>query len=72
MYGVEVSIVIFDDLPERKHVVKGVQLDNGDIIECDALVLCLGSFIARFMKQNFSLICPVMPVKGYTFDVPYE
>lgn len=42
------------------------------MIECDAVVLCAGSFIARLMKKNFGLICPVMPVKGYTFDIPTD
>jgi glycine/D-amino acid oxidase-like deaminating enzyme len=36
------------------------------------VVLCAGSFIARLLKDNFGLICPIVPVKGYTFDIPTD
>lgn len=45
---------------------------KNEILECDAVVLCAGSFIARLMKKNFGLICPVIPVKGYTMDIPTD
>ncbi len=41
-------------------------------MECDAVVLCAGSFIARLLKSNFGLICPVIPIKGYSFDMPTD
>ena len=43
-----------------------------ELIECDAVVLCAGPFIARLMKESFGLICPVVPVKGYSFDMPTD
>jgi glycine/D-amino acid oxidase-like deaminating enzyme len=56
-----------------KHIVEGVKLrGKKDIIGCDAVVLCAGSFIARLLKDNFGLICPVIPVKGYSFDIPTD
>lgn len=57
----------------KKHLVKGVRISGDkDIVECDAVVMCAGSFIARLLKQNFGLICPVIPVKGYSFDMPTD
>lgn len=36
------------------------------------MVLCQGSFVARFVKNNFGLTVPVIPVKGYTMDIPTD
>lgn len=58
---------------DGNHIVHSVKLKGQDQpIECDAVVLCAGSFIARMLKQNFGLICPVIPVKGYSFDMPTD
>jgi len=63
---------MFED-EERKHLVRGVRLsDEKVVLECDAVILCAGSFIARMMKQSFGLICPVIPIKGYSFDMPTD
>jgi len=63
---------MYDD-EAKKHLVKGVRITGEkDIVECDAVVLCAGSFIARLLKENFGLICPVIPVKGYSFDMPTD
>ena len=54
-------------------MVRAVKLrGKKEIVECDAVVLCAGSFIARLMKENFGLICPVIPIKGYSFDMPTD
>lgn len=37
-------------------------------IDFDLVVLCAGPFLSRVMKTNFGLLCPVLPVKGYSFD----
>ena len=61
------------DFVDRKHLVKGVQISGErDLYECDAVVLCAGSFIGRLLKQYFRLICPVIPIKGYSFDMPTD
>jgi glycine/D-amino acid oxidase-like deaminating enzyme len=53
--------------------VKGVKIiGKNEVIDCDVVVLCAGSFIARLLKDNFGLICPVIPIKGYTFDIPTD
>ena len=63
---------MFED-EERKHLVRGVRLsDEKVVLECDAVILCAGSFIARMMKQSFGLICPVIPIKGYSFNMPTD
>jgi len=60
---------VFDEI--EKHLVKGLKIkDKDEIILCDAVVLCQGSFLARFLKRNLDIVCPVVPVKGYSFDVP--
>lgn len=70
MYKSEVEEFIFD---EKKHFVKAIKLRGVDQpLECDAVVLCAGSFIARMVKDHFGLVCPVVPVKGYTFDIPTD
>ena len=39
------------DYLDRKHLVKGVRISGEKgIHECDAVVLCAGSFIARLLK----------------------
>jgi len=44
---------MYDD-ESKKHLVKGVRISGDkDIVECDAVVMCAGSFIARLLKQNF-------------------
>lgn len=71
MYNSEVESFIFHD--DQKHLVKAVKLrGKKEPIECDAVVLCAGSFIARLMKENFGLNCPVIPIKGYSFDIPTD
>ncbi len=73
IYNKEIENFVFDEDESKKHLVKGVKLrGQKDIVECDAVVLCAGSFIARLMKENFGLICPVIPIKGYSFDMPNE
>ncbi len=70
MYQSEVEEFLFD---EKKHYVTGIKLKGVDKpMECDAVVLCAGSFIARMVKQHFGLVVPVVPVKGYTFDIPTD
>jgi glycine/D-amino acid oxidase-like deaminating enzyme len=34
------------------------------------VVLCVGSKISNHLKNFFGIYCPVIPVKGYTFDIP--
>ena len=71
IYNKEIENFVFNEDESKKHLVKGVKLrGQKDIVECDAVVLCAGSFIARIMKENFGLICPVIPIKGYSFDMP--
>lgn len=36
------------------------------------MVLCAGSFVARLVKSNFGLTVPVVPVKGYSMDIPTD
>jgi len=41
---------IFDDA--EKHLVRGIKIrGKKEIINCDAVVLCAGSFIARLMRE---------------------
>jgi glycine/D-amino acid oxidase-like deaminating enzyme len=71
LYQTEVESFIYDE--KDKHLIRGVKLSGkNEVIPCDAVVLCAGSFIARFIKKNFGLVCPVVPVKGYSFDVPVD
>eukprot|EP00347_Sterkiella_histriomuscorum_P006186 403353731 len=70
-YKTELENFVFHD--EQKHLIKGIKLrGKNEILECDAVVLCAGSFIARLLKTNFNLVCPVIPVKGYTMDIPSD
>ena len=70
-YSSEIESFIFHQEESKKHLVKAVKLKGqNDLVECDAVVLCAGSFIARLMKDNFGLSCPVVPIKGYSFDMP--
>ena len=72
-YNSEIENFIFHEEEGKKHLVKAVKLrGKKEIVECDAVVLCAGSFIARIMKENFGLICPVIPIKGYSFDMPTD
>lgn len=72
-YNSEIESFIFHEEEGKKHLVKAVKLrGKKDLYECDAVVLCAGSFIARLMKENFGLICPVIPIKGYSFDMPTD
>ncbi|CDW79422.1 d-amino acid dehydrogenase small subunit [Stylonychia lemnae] len=71
LYQHELEYFIFDDA--EKHLVRGVKVrGKKEVINCDAVVLCAGSFIARLLRENFRLICPVIPVKGYTMDIPTD
>jgi len=71
LYQHELEYFIFDDA--EKHLVRGIKIrGKKEIINCDAVVLCAGSFIARLMREQFRLICPVVPVKGYTLDIPCD
>jgi len=73
LYGKGIERFEFYDQVDKKHLVKGVKISGEkDLTECDAVVLCAGSFIARLLKDNFGLICPVVPVKGYSFDMPTD
>jgi len=73
IYNNEIEKFIFCEEEGKKHLVKGVKLKNQkETLECDAVVLCAGSFIARLVKENFGLIVPVIPVKGYSFDMPTD
>lgn len=58
---------------EKNHLVRGVEVVDGEgkksHINCDAVVLCTGSDIARDLKKSFNLICPVVQVKGYSIDM---
>jgi glycine/D-amino acid oxidase-like deaminating enzyme len=73
MYNSEIESFIFSEKEGEKYLVTGIKLrGKKDIIPCDAVVLCAGSFIARLLKENFGLICPVVPVKGYSFDMPTD
>ncbi len=72
-YSSEIESFIFHEEESKKHLVKAVKLrGKKDIVECDAVVLCAGSFIAKLVKENFGLICPVIPIKGYSFDMPTD
>jgi len=40
------------DYIDKKHLVKGVRISGQKALyECDAVVLCAGSFIARILKE---------------------
>ena len=73
LYNSEIESFIFNEEEGKKHLVRAVKIrGKKEYIECDAVVLCAGSFIARMMKDNFGLICPVIPIKGYSFDIPTD
>ena len=72
-YNSEIESFIFHDEANKKHLIRAVKLrGKSELVECDAVVLCAGSFIAPLMKDNFGLICPVIPIKGYSFDIPTD
>jgi L-2-hydroxyglutarate oxidase LhgO len=49
LYNTELENFVFDE--KDSHLVKGIKLRGQDeILECDAVVLCAGSFIARLLK----------------------
>ena len=73
LYNSEIETFIFNEEEGKKHLIRAVKLrGKKELIECDAVVLCAGSFIARLLKENFGLICPVIPIKGYSFDIPTD
>ena len=39
-------------------------------IPADALVVCTGAHTARFLNQTLGVFAPIVPIRGYTFDVP--
>ncbi|XZG70759.1 D-amino acid dehydrogenase [Chitinibacteraceae bacterium HSL-7] len=45
--------------------VSGVELDNGEMLDCDALVIAAGCF-SRALAKPLELDLPVYPVKGYS------
>jgi len=44
----------------------------GQVTPCDAVVLCTGAYAVRQLYQILGIRCPVVPVKGYTFDMPTD
>lgn len=73
IYGHSVDAFIFHEEEDKKHLIKALKLRKQDaLIECDAVVLCAGSFVSRVLKEHFGVICPVIPVKGYSFDMPTD
>lgn len=71
VYDAEVSEFIFNQDPKLKHQVTGIKIKGSDeVIACDAVVICAGPYLARMMKKHFGLSCPMMPIKGYSFDIP--
>ena len=39
------------------------------MIKSDVLLLCVGPFLGHFLLRFFNLRCPLMPIKGYSFDI---
>jgi glycine/D-amino acid oxidase-like deaminating enzyme len=73
IFDADVEKFVLWNAKTKENQVKGIKLRGKDeLITCDAVVLCAGSFIARLLKENFDLICPVVPVKGYSFDIPTD
>lgn len=70
MFDSEVEKFIFHEEPEKKHLVRAVKIKGREeLVECDTLVLSAGPFIARMLKEQLRLVCPVVPVKGYSFNI---
>ena len=48
--------------------------EDGDkrMINVDAVVFCTGPHLASMLKYHFWLSCPVVPVKGYSFDMKVD
>lgn len=72
MLGRKVSGVDFKDNQVDAVRLTGIQ----DPIRTDALVLCLGPFTSRFMKNYVQggLSYPITPIKGYSIDyrIPHD
>ncbi len=66
IYGKEVEGFVFD---KTEKIVTGVRITGRqDILGATAVVLCPGPLAAPMLKKHFGLSCPVMPIKGYSFD----
>jgi len=42
---------------------------NRQAIECDKVVLCLGSNIAPVVRKTLNVNIPIVGIKGYSFDL---
>lgn len=59
---------IIDRLHISNNIINGVWID-GELIQADRYVLCLGSYTPKFLA-SVGIYVPIYPLKGYSLTIP--
>ena len=58
------------DKDDATGMVKRVQINGGEQVDCDAVVLCLGPQVRGHVRDHFGTIFPLLTGQGYSVNLP--